>query len=117
MALLNRRWRELLNKHFTWSKLPSPGPLTLIGDYQFFLKEFSQFTGVEIPELSTAILKSESLESVKSCHSIGKITVDSEEAFHLITTEYPIILRKIRHLTLDFKINCIERVNRIFRSS
>ena len=62
---------------------------------------------VEIPELPADILTPDYISILEQCKSIGHISVESEENFHLLS-QHPLFQQKLHGLTLDFKITDIE---------
>ena len=50
MAILNRKWRRLISKHYVWSTLPQRGTNCLLSGFADFLDGFSEFTGIRIPD-------------------------------------------------------------------
>ena len=56
LALLNKRGHSLVKKHYSWSRLPSLGPRSLISDCFHFLRSFSEFTKIHVCEYPCQIL-------------------------------------------------------------
>ena len=50
IGLLNKRFHSLVRKHYSWSRLPSPGPRSLVSDWIEFLGTFPHFMNIHLPQ-------------------------------------------------------------------
>ena len=101
MALLNRSWNRLVSKHYAWTWLPERGPMCLLSDYLSFLENFTEFSGLFIPEVPSILLSHK--EGVSRAHLIRLMELHSETELILLKKQ-PKLQDKLFHLSVRYSL-------------
>ena len=104
MALLNRSWRLLISKHYSWTRFPIRGPHSSLLGFLLFFDSFSELTGIHIPDFPGQLLNLTRLIRLLNTESLGVRRITQHDKFSLLL-QSPIILRKLTELSLQYRSN------------
>ena len=91
---LSKYWNRLLRKHYAWSRLPRPGPSTLLSFYIRFFDSFTEFGCVSVFEFPGTFLTASRVKVIETANevSISHFDLRHHRSLHIQT---PTILPKL----------------------
>ena len=99
MALLNRTWHRLISKHYSWTELPTPGPLCLFSGFIDFFDNFPMLSVIDVPDFPAELLSEQRIVKLETAKSVGIKNMARLDQFFLIK-ERSSLLKILRELSL-----------------
>ena len=100
-ALLNKTWHSLIFKHYSWSRLPQPGPMCQLSDFMRFFDSFPALPLVEVPEFPIDFITPHRMGVLEGAKFVGIKDVKGTHKLLKISANHD-LLKNLSSLNIEF---------------